>query len=56
MGVTTETKEVEAKDFPTLQSGKKENSLTLTRNRSWRRLHQVLNEPLNANQECARVG
>ena len=34
MGVATETKEAEAKDFPILQPGKKENSHTLARNRS----------------------
>ena len=56
MGVAAETKEAEAKDFPILQLGKKENSPTLARNRSWRRLRQVLDEPLNANQECAGVG
>ena len=56
MGVAAETKEAEAKDFPILQPGKKENSPTPARNRSWRRLRQVLDEPPNANQECAGVG
>ena len=56
MGVATETKEAKAKDFPILQSGKKENSPTSIKNRSWCRLRQVLDEPPNANQECAGVG
>ena len=56
MGVAAETKEAEAKDFPILQPGKKENSPTPTRNRSWRILRQVLDEPPNANQECAGIG
>ena len=56
VGVAVEAKEAEAKDFLTLQSGKKENSPPSTRNSSWRKLHQVLDEPPNANQERAGVG
>ena len=56
MGVAAEAKEVEAKDLPILQPDKKENSPPSTRNCSWRRLRQVLDEPLNTNQECAGVG
>ena len=56
MGVVAEAKEAEAKDLPILQPAKKENSPPLTRNRSWCRLRQVLDEPSNANQECAEVG
>ena len=56
MGVTAETKEAEAKDFPILQPGKKENPPTPARNRNWRKLRQVLDEPSSTNQECAGVG
>ena len=34
MGVVAEAKEVEAKDFPILQPGKKKNSPPLNRNRN----------------------
>ena len=34
MGIVAEAKEVEAKDFPILQPGKKENSPPSTNNRS----------------------
>ena len=56
MGVAVEVKEAEAKDFPILQPDKEENSPPSTRNRSWRRLLQVLDEPPNTNQECAGIG
>ena len=49
MGVAAETKEAEAKDFPILQLGKKENPPTPARNSRWRRLCQVLDEPPSAN-------
>ena len=49
-------KEAEAKDFPTFQPGKKEDSPPSTGDRSKRRLRQALNETPNVNQECARVG
>ena len=56
LDVTAEAKEAEAKDFPTFQLGKKEDSLPSTRDRGRRRLRQALDEPPNANQECAGVG
>ena len=56
MGVAAEAKEAEAKDLSILQPSKKENSPPSTRNRSWRRLCQVLDEPPNANQARAGVG
>ena len=56
MGVAAETKEAETKDFSIFQPGKKKNFPTPVRNCSWCRLHQVLNEPPNANEECAGVG
>ena len=42
--------------FPTFQLGKKEDSPPSTNDRSRRRLRQALDEPPNANQECAGVG
>ena len=56
MGIAAVAKKVEAKDLPILQSGKKENFPPSTKNHSWRRLRQVLDEPPSANQECAKVG
>ena len=56
MGVAVEAKEAEAKDLPTFQPGKKENSPPSARNLNGRKLRQALNEPPNANQECTRVG
>ena len=56
MGVAAEEKEVEAKYLPILQPGKKENSPPSTKNCSWPRLRQVLDEPPNTNQERAGVG
>ena len=56
MGIAVEAKEAEAKDFPTFQPGKKEDSPPLAKNRSRHRLRQTLDEPPNANQECAGVG
>ena len=56
LNVVAGAKEVEAKDFPTFQLGKKEDSPPSTNDRSRRRLRQALDEPPNANQECAGVG
>ena len=56
MGIAAVAKKVEAKDLPVLQPDKKENSPPSTSDRSRRRLRQALDEPPNANQECAGVG
>ena len=57
MGVAAEAKRTEAEDPPILQPDKKESSPPFSsRNRNWCKSCQVLNEPPNANQECAEVG
>ena len=49
MGVAAEAKKAEAKDLPILQPNNKENSPPSTKNHSWRKLRQVLDEPPNTN-------
>ena len=56
LDIAAKAKEAETKDFPTFQPSKKENSPPSTRDRSRRKLHQALDEPPNANQECVGVG
>ena len=56
LDVAAGAKEAEAKDFPTFQPGKKEDSPPSTKDRSRRKSRQALDEPPNANQECAGIG